>query len=228
MAHPIPPAARCCGVGIDTSRSGHYAAFSMDDLQPAAAELSFAESAHGYGQLRQRLDRIAGRLGPVHFVVRLDVAGQYADNLLCFLHAWNRPVGAGPAPAFTLTVSCGDPNRNTHYRAALFGPQKSDPVEARAAARFALTERPTGDRPLGPELRTLRQVAGRLQAVVRQRTRLINQFHHLMALVFPELALVARDLAAGWVLELLHRSPTAPRLAQTTAADLAAVPYLPE
>jgi transposase len=79
-----------------------------------------------------------------------------------------------------------------------------------------------------PEQRALRQVAGRLQAVVRQRTRLINQLHHLMALAFPELALVAHDLAAGWVLELLHRYPTAPRLAQATADDLAAIPYLPE
>src|SRR5262249_42380155 len=78
------------------------------------------------------------------------------------------------------------------------------------------------------ELRTLRQVASRLQAVVRQRTRLINQLHHLTALTFPELALVVHDVAAGWVLELLHRYPTAPQLAQATAEDLDAVPYLPE
>ena len=223
-----PPAVRRCGVGIDTSRYGHYAAFLWDDLQPAADELQFAESAEGYGQLRQRLQRIAGRHGPVHFVVRLDAAGQYADNLLHFLHALNRPVDTGPSPAFALTVSCGDPNRNKNYRAALFGPHKSDPVEARTAARFAVAERPKSDMPLSLELRTLRQVAGRLQAVVRQRTRLINQLHHLTALTFPELALVVHDLAAGWVLELLHRYPTAPQLAQATADDLDAIPYLPE
>lgn len=223
-----PPAARRCGVGIDTSRYGHYAAFLWDDLQPAADELQFAESAEGYGQLRQRLDRIAQRHGRVHFVVRLDAAGQYADNLLHFLHALNQPVSTGRPPAFTLTVSCGDPNRNKNYRSALFGPRKSDPVEARAAARFAVAERPKSDMPLSLELRTLRQVAGRLQAVVRQRTRLINQLHHLTALTFPELALVVHDLAATWVLELLHRYPTAPQLAQATADDLDAIPYLPE
>ena len=43
---------RRVGVGIDTSRYGHYACFLGDDLQPAAAELSFAESAAGYAQLR--------------------------------------------------------------------------------------------------------------------------------------------------------------------------------
>jgi transposase len=222
---PAPPPPRRCGVGIDTSRYGHYAAFLRDDLQPAA-ELSFPESAAGYASLRQQLDRIVQRHGPVHFVVRLDAAGQYADNLLHFLHGLATPAARTP-PTFTLTLSCADPQRNKNYRAALFGSQKSDPVEAHAAARFALSERPTPTAPMAVELRTLRQVAGRLQAVVRQRTRLINQFHHLLALTFPELALLIKDLAAGWVLELIHRYPTATRLAHATDADLDDVAYLP-
>jgi transposase len=231
---PRPPSALCgaprIGVGIDTSRYGHYAAFLRDDLQPAAAELAFAESAAGYVQLRQRLDGLARQHGPIHFVIRVDSAGQYADNLLHFLHGLGTPGSASPgAPApLHVTLSCGDPQRNKDYRAAIFGSQKSDPVEARAAARFALTERPRSDMPLSLELRTLRQVAGRLQAVVRQRTRLRNQFHHLLALTFPELALLTKDLSAGWVLELVHRYPTAPLPAAATPADLAAIPYLPD
>ena len=42
---PAPQPPRRIGVGIDTSRYGHYAAFLRDDLQPAAPELPFAESA---------------------------------------------------------------------------------------------------------------------------------------------------------------------------------------
>ena len=64
-----PPSARRCGVGIDTSRYGHYAAFLKDDLQPAADELAFPESAAGYALLRQRLQRILQRHGAVAFVV---------------------------------------------------------------------------------------------------------------------------------------------------------------
>jgi hypothetical protein len=161
---PAPQSAdrpcRCVGVGIDTSRYGHYAAFLRDDLQPAAAELQFAESADGYRLLRQRLEQIRQRYGPVAFVVRLDAAGQYADNLLHFLHGLGT-TRADAAP-LRLTLSCGDPQRNKNYRAALFGGNKSDPLEARAAARYALTEKPTSDIPLSLELRTLRQVAGRL------------------------------------------------------------------
>jgi transposase len=225
---PAPQPPRRVGVGIDTSRYGHYAAFLREDLQPAAAELPFAESAAGYARLRQRLEGIRQRHDPVHFVVRLDAAGQYADNLLHFLHGLGSgPGGAAGAPAFALTLSCGDPQRNQNYRAALFGSQKSDPVEARAAARFALTEKPAPVAPRSVELRGLRQIAGRLQAVVRQRTRLINQFHHLLALTFPELALCTKDLAAGWVLELVHRYPTAARLAGASHLDISNIPYMP-
>jgi transposase len=226
---PAPQPPRRVGVGIDTSRYGHYAAFLRDDLQPAAAELPFAESAAGYALLRQRLEGITRRQGPVQFLVRLDAAGQYADNLLHFLHglATSGPDTPGAAAPLPLTISCGDPQRNQSYRAALFGSQKSDPVEARAAARFALAERPAADAPLAPALRALRQVAGRLQAVVRQRTRLRNQFHHLLALTFPELALLTKDVAAGWVLELVHRYPTAARLAAASETDISNIPYVP-
>lgn len=217
------------GVGIDTSRYGHYAVFLRDDLQPAAAELAFAEAAHGYGQLRQRLEQLAQRHPKVAFTIRLDAAGPYADNLLHFLRQLD-PADKQHTHAIAnahFTISCGDPQRNKNYRAALFGSKKSDPIEARAAARFALSERPqAGPIPCG-ELATLRLVAGRLQAAVRQRTRLINQFHQLLARTFPELALVVKDIASGWVLELVQRYPTAQRLATASPQDLAAIPYLP-
>src|SRR5262249_37882278 len=129
------------------------------------------------------------------------------------------------SPSFGLALSCGDPQRNKSYRAALFGSKKSDPVEARAAARFALTERPTSDLPLSLELRSLRQVASRFPAIVRQRTRLINHFHHLPS---PGRARPPTPLAPGRVLTPLPRSPP-PRLPPTPApAALAAIASLPD
>ena len=192
--------------------------------------------AAGYAQLRQRLEHIARRHGHVHFAIRLDATGQYADNLLHFVHQ----LAAGgdeanrlahydvtPLANVTCSISTGDPQRNKNYRAAVFGSHKSDPVEARAAARYAVSEQPAPVQVMPPQLRILRQVAGRLQAVVRQRTRLINQFHHLLALTFPELALLVKDMATGWVLEMVHRYPTAKRLAHAAAGDLENIPYLP-
>ena len=124
LAAPVP-----VGVGIDTSRYGHYAAFLRHDLQPAAAELQFAESAAGYAQFRQRLEGIVQRHGAVAFVIRLDAAGQYADNLLHFLHGLTSAgADASGSPRFTVTISCGDPQRNKNYRAAPH-PQPLSPWE---------------------------------------------------------------------------------------------------
>src|SRR5215207_2535283 len=208
------------GVGIDTSRYGHYAAFLGPDLQTAAADLEVLESAAGYARLRQRLVDLVARFGSVHFHVRLDAAGLYADNLLAWL-------GGLQIDRAAFTLSCGDTQRNKNYRVAVYGHQKSDPVEARAGARYALTERPTASPAVAPALVPLRQVAGRLQAVVRQRTRLVNQLHQLLARTYPELAVLVKDITTGWVLELLTRYPTARGLARATEAELQAIPYLP-
>src|SRR5215204_6653735 len=82
---PAGPPVVDIGVGIDTSRYGHYAAFLTADLQTAAADLEVPESAAGYARLRQRLVDLVARHGRVHFHVRLDAAGLYADNLLAWL-----------------------------------------------------------------------------------------------------------------------------------------------
>jgi transposase len=211
------PAATPIGVGIDTSRYGHHATFLRPDLQPAAADLPFVESAQGYEQLRQRLGVIAGKHGPVHFHFRVDVAGHYADNLLAFLATLPEPK----------TISCGDPQRNKNYRAAIFGQKKSDPVESAAAARYALTEKPQPMPVVSPQIRLLGHLASRLEAQARQVTRLINQLHNLLARAFPELALLVGDISAGWVLKLLDRYPTAAKLAGARRAALERIPYLP-
>jgi transposase len=213
-ADPLVP----IGAGFDTSRYGHYAAFLRADLQPAAADLMLVESALGYQQLRQRLDAIAAKhAGHVHFHMRIDVAGCYADNLLAFLQAL----------PYSKTISCGDPERNKNYRVAIFGSKKSDPVEAHACARFAVTENPKPTPMLTPAMRTLGQIASRLESQARQNTRVLNQLHNLLARTFPELALLVKDLGTGWVLTVLERYPSAAQLAKARPSALAKIPYLP-
>jgi transposase len=206
------------GAGFDTSRYGHYAAFVRADLEPAAADLMVVESALGYRQLRQRLDAIAAKHdGHVHFHMRIDVAGCYADNLLAFLHAL----------PYSKTISLGDPERNKNYRVAIFGSKKSDPVEAHACARFAVTEKPQATPALTPAMRTLAQIASRLESQARQNTRVLNQLHNLLARTFPELALLVKDLGTGWVLKVLQRYPSAAQLAKARPSALEKIPYLP-
>jgi transposase len=224
-APTVPTPSIPVGVGIDTSRYGHYATFLRSDLQPAAADLEFTETAQGYEKFRARLQTIRQRLGFVHFHIRLDAAGQYADNLLTFLHALFAP-GADGDRLGSASISCGETHRNKNYRVAIFGHKKSDPIESAAVARYALTEQVTPCQALAPQLRLLRHVAGRLASQKRQWTRLINQLHNLLAGVFPELALVTRDLGARWILQLLDQYPTAAKVAAARRASLEAIPYL--
>ena len=184
------------GVGIDTSRYGHYAAFVHDDFQPAAGELQFVESALGYAQLRARFEQIRAKLGNVHFCVRLDAAGQYADNLLHFLNGLGESfANASGSGSAMVTISCGDPQRNKNYRAALFGAKKSDPVEARAAARYALAEKTNGGpRPLRRAThRSARSPAGSRRSCANARASSISSITFSPRSPFLELMQAARQ-----------------------------------
>jgi transposase len=204
------------GVGFDTARYGHHVTFLRADLQPACAPFDFPESRAGYDRVHARFDELAGRWPDAHFHIRLDVAGQYAANLEAFLRAL----------PYRTTLSVGEPGRNANYRKALFPKRKADPVESLCAARFAVRELPKAAPARPFALQQLREVLGRLQTQVRQSTRLTNQLHNLLARVFPELATLAKDLQAQWVLGLLRRYPTPAQLGRAHLSTLSALPHL--
>jgi transposase len=206
------------GVGFDTSRYGHHVTFLRHDLERACPPFEFPESRAGYDRVLQQFQRLAQRCPTAHFHIRLDVAGQYATNLETVLRSLPYPK----------TLSVGEPARNARYRQALFPKQKADPVESFCAARFALLEKPKASLETPEAYYQLRELVQRLEGQVRQSTRLNNQLHNLLARVFPELALVAPDLQAGWVLELLRRYPTPAQLARARLDSLTAIAFLSE
>jgi transposase len=206
------------GVGFDTARYGHHVTFLRADLQPACPPFEFPETRAGYDRVLHQFQDLARRDAPVHFHIRLDVAGQYATNLETFLRSLPLPT----------TITVGEPARNQDYRKALFPKRKADPVESLCAARFALVEQPPASPDTASAYYPHREVAHRLQGQVRQSTRLNNQLHNLLARVFPELALHAADLKARWVLHLLQHDPTPARLARARRASLSAIPFLSE
>lgn len=203
------------GVGIDTARYGHHVAFVGEDRQEVAKDFKFAESAAGYRQLDEALERIAQRLGgAVHFDVRIDAAGQYASNLEAHLRQLK----------LAKTISVGEPKRNRDYRNVHFPKRKADAVDSRACARYAAVEQPKPSAEVSEPMRQLRQVASLLSTQRRQTTRHMNQLHNLLAQVFPELAVKVRDLSAQWVLTLLTKYPSAKRIAAARSLD--SIPYL--
>jgi transposase len=206
------------GVGIDTARYGHRVSFRRPDHQLAAKPLTVMESQAGYRALQEQLERLHQQYPQAHFHVRIDAAGQYAANLERFLRGLDLP----------MTLSIGEPKRNKDYQKAHFPKRTSDDTESQAMARFAVVELPKATLPLPPQLVLLREVAGRLQAQVKQTTQAINRLHNLMARVFPELATLTNDFDARWVLKLLDKYPTPERIAQARLASIAKIPHLPE
>lgn len=204
------------GVGIDTARYGHRVSFLRPDRQPAAKPLTVLESRAGYQALHQRLEQLHQQHPQAHFHVRIDAAGQYAANLEHFLRGLPLP----------LTLSIGEPKRNKDYQKAHFPKRTTDDTESQAMARFAVVELPQATAPVAPALMMLREVAGRLQAKVKQSTQAINRLHNLLARVFPELANLTDDLSSSWVLHLLDKYPTAQRIGQARLTTLQKIPYL--
>jgi transposase len=207
----------CIGVGIDTARYGHRVSFLRPDRQPAAKPLTVMENRAGYQALEERLKQLHERHPQAHFHVRIDAAGQYAVNLEQFLRGLDLP----------MTLSIGEPKRNKDYQKAHFPKRITDDTESQAMARFAVVELPAATPSPSTPMVLLREVAGRLQAQVKQTTQAINRLHNLLARAFPELATLTDDLAAGWVLRLLDKYPTAERIAQAHRATLGKIPYLP-
>jgi len=204
------------GVGIDTARYGHRVSFLRPDRQPAAKPITVLESRSGYQALQQRLEQLHQQHPQAHFHVRIDAAGQYAANLEHFLRGLPLP----------MTLSIGEPKRNKDYQKAHFPKRTTDDTESQAMARFAVVELPKATAPVAPAMMMLREVAGRLQAKVKQSTQALNRLHNLLARVFPELASLTDDLSCSWVLHLLDKYPTAQRIAQARLSTLQKIPYL--
>ena len=204
------------GVGIDTARYGHRVCFLGPDLRPAARPLTVTEDRAGYKALRDRLEQLRLKHPQVHFHIRIDAAGQYAANLEQFLRGLEPP----------MTISVGEPKRNKDYRQAHFPKRTTDDTESQAMARFAIVERPAATPAPLPSMALLRELVGRLQGQVKQTTRATNRLHNLLARTFPELAGLAQDITAGWVLHLLRKYPTAGRIAAAPLSSLEEIPYL--
>jgi len=206
------------GVGIDTARYGHRVSFLRPDRQPAAKPLTVLENQASYQAFQERLEQLQQQHPQAHFHIRIDAAGQYAANLEHFLRGLGLP----------MTLSVGEPKRNKDYQKAHFPKRTTDDTESQAMARFAVVEQPQATPPPTPQMVLLREVAGRLQAQVKQTTQAVNRLHNFLARVFPELATLTDNVAANWVLRLLKLYPTAQRIAQARLASLEKIPYLPQ
>jgi len=204
------------GIGIDTARYAHHVSFLDEQKRTAAPAFHFTETFEGYQKLQRALNRIADKHPGVQLHIRIDAAGQYAENLIQWLHRLD----------LETSISVGQPARNRAYRKVHFDKRKADPAESLACARFAVVERPRATPHNPPEFQQLRDAVALLEATSKHRTRLVNQLHALLARVFPELAVHVKDISANWVLTVLDKYPTPNKLARARLECLIKIPHL--
>ena len=209
---------RTLGIGIDTARYGHHATFLREDKQLACPPMIVMETRTGYEQLQSQIEALRQRFPSAQIYLRIDAAGQYAANLESFLRSLTH---------LSMSISVGEPKRNKDYHSAHSPKSQSDATESHAMARYAVVERPDESHGTPPQFAVLRRVASRLQGQTKQSTRLINQLHETLSASFPELATLINDLAAGWVLELLEKYPTARRLADSRLSSIEKIKFIP-
>lgn len=215
MNHPV------LGIGIDTARYGHHVSFLNHEKRTAHPDFHFPESYKGYQKLKQAIEKLRRKHGQAHLHVRVDVAGQYAENLIGWLHQLDALQEGG------YTISVGQPAKNAAYRKAHYNKRKADPIESLACARFAVVEQPSATPRTPPAFARLREVVALLESSGKQRTRLTNQLHAILAKAFPELAVLVPNLSSGWVLCLLQKWPTADKLARARLSSIKKIPRIP-
>jgi len=204
------------GIGIDTARYGHHVALLDEQKRTAAKPFHFTESADGYRKLDAAINKLRQKHPDCVLHIHVDAAGQYADNLLQWLHQLDGPT----------VISVGQPARNKAYRRVHYEKRKADPVESLACASFAIVERPAAMPQPREEFSILRAAVAQMEASATARTRLINQLHNMLARAFPELAVLVKDIGAKSILGLLLNYPTAGRLAAAPLDSIAKLPHL--
>jgi len=211
------PKVQHLGIGIDTGRYGHHVSFLRDDKQLAAPAITVMEKAADYDKLKSCLEKLHQRFPNAHLHLRIDAAGQYADNIEAFVRSLDQ---------LPMTVSVGQPKVNKDYHSVVAPKSQTDKTESYAMARYAVVEQPQASYGTPPEFTTLKRIASRLQAQVKQTTRLTNALHEALTCVFTELATLAPNIAADWVLMMLMKYPTAKRIAAARLSSLTKIPYL--
>jgi transposase len=196
-------------LGVDTHRDTHHAAV-VDHLGREVADAEFATTPDGY---RRLVDWARG----YGVIARAGVEGTHSYGTALTRHLRNAGVGV---------VEVDRPDRRTRRARG-----KSDPVDAYAAARTALS-RPHAPKPKNADglVEAIRVIRITRRSAVKARTQTINQLKSLLVTGPAELREQLRDLKtpvlvkACAALEVTPR-PTEPTEATATALHRLALRY---
>ena len=201
------------GVGIDVARYEHVVQFWSPAKEPIRHELAVPESREGYDALQQamqELDRIHHR--PV-FRINMDMANVYGQNLQAFLQQ----------QSFRMVITELNPLTNRRYKEVFLQDNRSDAIDAAAAARFAIVEKPKASPHLDPFHQRLLAVVSRYESQTRSTTRLVCQLHQALSRAWPEFPGLFGTLQGVTARAVLRKAPTAHKAAETPVRRLSSI-----
>jgi len=145
--------------------------------------------------------------------VGLDMANVYGQNLRTFLQQL----------PYRMILTNLNPLTGRRYKEVFLQDNKTDAIDAAAAARFAIVEKPPASPDLDPFHQQLLALVSRYESQTRTTTALINQLHQALSRAWPEFVGLFADLSAATARAVLRKAPTANKAAAARAATLARV-----
>lgn len=192
--NPIEPQ-RLLAVGIDTASRTHHAVV-MRFPEQLLLDQEFDNRRDAFLQLDQRVQALA-QLHGLTVVYGIEGSGSYGRTLADFLLAQGRDVREVQA-------------MKVNRQKAFYGQDKSDRLDARAAAAIVLRASP--QLPKVPQrdetIEAIRKTSRYLDQLVQEQTRHLNQLHAALLETYQALAkTLFEDLAAKTALSFFQTFP---------------------
>lgn len=193
--------------GIDIGAEQHVVAILDEQGAELLKPTTVTEDLAGYEQLFALLG------DPQDLVVALEATGHYWRNLFAAL------VGRG------YRVAVLNPLRTSRFAEEELRRAKTDAIDARGIARFALEKRPAPAAFPDAVRAELRELVVLRSRTVQDLADRVRALHRLVDLVFPEFTRLVKKLESQLATAILLRHPTARAIAGASPRLLAKLKY---
>jgi transposase len=205
-------------LGIDASKG--YADFVILNQQKQTMVNNFQldDTFEGHSQLYEIVNQFLTTHPEATLYAAMESTGGYETN-------WHHTMTAFQA-SLNIQTARLNPLGVVHNTKADLKRNKTDKISAKGVAEYLIAHSEKVCYQQEDLLAGLRRQWGFVQTLTKQRTQLLNQLHSLIYTANPELLRFCRDGMPVWVIVLLRRYPTAPRLAKARAKTVAKIPYV--
>lgn len=205
-------------LGCDASKG--YCDFTVLDHSKVIVEPNFRfdDTYTGHQNLKAFLERFLSSHHYSFLHVGLESTGGYESNWYnTFLNLRER---------FNLRVARLNPYGVKHHKQAGLKRNKTDKISAQNIAEYLISH---NEKIRYDEVENnggLKKQWKFIRLLTKQQTQLLNQFESVLYNTHPQLLSYCKGSTPNWILEVVHRYPTARRLSRANVKTLAKINYV--